>query len=307
MMTLARPAFRSARRGVSILEFLACFTALSVGVVLGSFYLGVDVKEMAYVALERARIVDPRPKDDQPTDPTADSTSPAGRAPTALEQTVAADAAVNVSPAPPAQPSADTPAPAADAAAQPAANPAPPMDAETAAATLPEPVAGLFAREDLITPEQRHALTLAYWEALGACMRGEEEHRVPAIDAEGNWQLFDYLTGRKEGHLKAAAAIAAIDARGVDDHVLAYAKKARAWHIDGAKLFGRAVDLLTDAPSAQLSGPFAQSWQSAATQHRMEARLLVEKQQAVRTYLDHAYETAPVAPPASPAAEPAAG
>lgn len=312
MMTLARPAFRSARRGLSILEFLACFTALSAGVVLGSFYLGVNVKEIAYVALERAHIVDPRPKDDQPTDVAANSTTPAGVAPTGLEQIVAADAAVTAAPAPgatpsPAQPeipAAETAAPATDATAPLAAQPAaPPMDAETAAASLPDPVAGLFAREDLITPEQRHALTLAYWEALGACMRGEEEHRVPAIDADGNWQLFDYLTGRKEGHLKAAAAIAAIDARGVDDHVMAYAKKARAWHIDGAKLFGRAVDLLTDAPSAQLSGPFAQSWQSAATQHRMEARLLTEKQQAVRTYLDHAYE----AQPAAPASEPPAG
>jgi hypothetical protein len=72
--------------------------------------------------------------------------------------------------------------------------------------------------------------------------------------------------------------------------VMAYAKKARAWHDDGAKLFGRAVDLLTDAPTAQLSGPFAQSWQSAATQHKMEARLLAEKHAAVKTYLSHAYE-----------------
>ena len=109
--------------------------------------------------------------------------------------------------------------------------------------------------------------------------------------------MFDYLTGRKDGHLKAAAAIAALDSRGVDDHVLAYAKKARAWHTDGAKLFGRAVDLLTDAPTAQLSGPFAQSWQSAATQHRMEARLLVEKHQAVDSYLRNAYPSATAAPP----------
>ena len=144
-------------------------------------------------------------------------------------------------------------------------------------------------REDLITPEQREALTIAYWQALGACMRVEVKDRVPAIDAEGNWQLFDYLVGRKDGHQKAAAAIAALDPRGVDDHVLAYAEKARAWHEDGAKLFARAVDLLTDAPTAQLSGPFAQSWQSASTQHRMEARLLEEKQQAVQSYLDHTY------------------
>jgi hypothetical protein len=216
------------------------------------------------------------------TAPTA-PTTPA----TPVTAPTAGDAAV---PAGASEPAAPTPT---------AADGSPPLDAQTAA--LPEPVAGLFAREDLITPEQRHALTVAYWDALGVCMQEEVDRRVPAVDAEGNWQVFDYLTGRKDGHLNAADEIARLDVRGVDDHVLAYAKKARAWHIDGAKLFGRAVDLLTDAPTAQLSGPFAQSWQSAATQHRMEARLLEEKQQAVRSYLDHAY----VAPPAV-AAEPAA-
>src|SRR5262245_50951277 len=202
MMTLARPTVRSARQGLSILEFLACFSALTAGVVLGSLYLGVNVKEMALLALERAHIVDPRPKSEQPTDAAANSTSPVGEAPTALEPSIAADAALSVaseSDAPSSSPEQPTAEVAASAAEQPAADPPPAMDAETAAATLPEPVAGLFAREDLITPEQRHALTLAYWEALGACMRNEEEGRVPAIDAEGNWQLFDYLSGRKEG------------------------------------------------------------------------------------------------------------
>jgi hypothetical protein len=312
-MTLAHAAVRSARRGLSILEFLAGFSALSAGVVLGSLYLGVNVKEMAYLALERAHIVDPRPTSAETADAVANSATPAPGSPTELQQSVVAGAAATtvagepLTPSTPASASAPANAAVPPANHQPAPDAAPAMDAETATATLPEPVAGLFAREDLITPEQRYALTLAYWEALGACMRGEVDHRVPAIDAEGNWQLFDYLTGRKDGHLNAAAAIAALDARGVDDHVLAYAKKARAWHIDGAKLFGRAVDLLTDAPTAQLSGPFAQSWQSAATQHRMEARLLEEKQLAVRSYLDHAYQ-APPATAAAPAAhlEPAA-
>jgi hypothetical protein len=69
--------------------------------------------------------------------------------------------------------------------------------------------------------------------------------------------------------------------------VLAYGEKALAWHQEGAKLYARAKDLLTDAPTAQLSGPFAQSWQSAATQHQMEERLLEEKRSAVQSYLEH--------------------
>jgi hypothetical protein len=76
--------------------------------------------------------------------------------------------------------------------------------------------------------------------------------------------------------------------------VLSYGEKVLAWHQDGAKLYARAKDLLTDAPTAQLSGPFAQSWQSAATQHQMEERLLAEKRAAVESYLAH--QESPTAP-----------
>lgn len=300
MMSFSRRRSGPPRRGVSLLEFLGCLSALAGGLILGSLYLGVDVKEMAFVVLEKAHVVEARPKPSQRAGrspspaPTAVSiattTNPAPDAPPAH---TAAGVAPSVEPPSPAAPSLDVATPAGASAAPPAATPA-------------APAAGLFARADLITPEQRQALTLAYWQALAACMQDEVQGRLPAVDAEGNWQLFDYLTGRKDGHLKAAGAIAALDARGVDDHVMAYAKKAHAWHQDGARLFARALDLLTDAPTAQLSGPFAQSWQSAATQHRMEARLLAEKAQAVRSYLDHEYAAAPPAETAAAVTAPAA-
>jgi hypothetical protein len=304
-------------RGISVLEFTGCFAALVGGVFLGSMYLGVNVKELAYTALERGHIIETRRPAQSSTAASDAQLAAANAAGTPAAEAFAAEAAASgavasaatvataptsiapapVQPAPkPAEPApAAVPASATTTPAE--AAPATTTDAPAAPASPTAPIAGLFAREDLITDQQREALTKAYWEALAACMQDEVKNRVPAIDAEGNWQLFDYLTGRKEGHLKAAAAIAALDPRGVDDHVLAYSKKCRSWHEDGGKLFSRAVDLLTDAPTAHLSGPFAQSWQSAATQHRMEARLLVEKRQAVQSYLDHAYqgEAAPAA------------
>jgi hypothetical protein len=297
MIDSAHTSFVTRRGGLSILEFVGCLSAMIGGVLLGSYYLGVDVKDMGYAVLERAHIVDPRPTadDDDDATPAQTAAAPAVAAPLSpgLRPGVAPR---NSSQDPPrAEPGAEpltAPRPAtASAPRATAAVPAPaPSEAPEAAAAVPQsPPAGFFARPELLTDEQRKVLTLAYWDALAICMRDELDNRTPAIDKEGNWQLFDYLTGRKEGHVKAAEAIGALDPRGVDDHVFAYAKKARAWHADGAKLFGRAVDLLTDAPTAQLSGPFAQSWQSASTQHRMEERLLTEKHQAVQNYLDHTY------------------
>jgi hypothetical protein len=275
------------RRAMSFVEFFGCFSAMVGGVVLGSMYLGVDVKEMAYAGLERAQLIEPRK---------------------AAQEAAVASTTIDASQGEPvaeAVAAPKTPATSVEVVAAPAETPADPAPAEAATPTAatptdsaPEPTgaAAFFAREDLITDEQRRVLTLEYWAALRTCMSDEVCDRIPAVDAEGNWQLFDYLTGRKDGHAKAAAAITALDPRGVDDHVLAYGEKAHAWHEDGAKLFGRAVALLTDAPTAQLSGPFAQSWQSASTQHRMEARLLVEKEKAVESYLSHAYPAEPAPP-----------
>jgi len=53
-------------------------------------------------------------------------------------------------------------------------------------------------------------------------------------------------------------------------------------------LFDRSTQLLSDAPTGKLTGPFAQSWQSAATQHRMEEKLIFNKHAAIENYLEHA-------------------
>lgn len=149
-----------------------------------------------------------------------------------------------------------------------------------------------------VTPEQREALTRDYWQAINACIDAEATARRSAVNASGEWELYDYLSRRGAGHQSAADCIARLNLRGVDDHVAAYAEQVQDWHEAGATLFARAKDLLTDAPTAQLSGPFAHSWQSAATQHQMEERLLKEKHQAVEAYLEHADtgETAAAAP-----------
>jgi hypothetical protein len=138
-----------------------------------------------------------------------------------------------------------------------------------------------------LTEQQRSELTQTYWEALNESMQAEVDSRSTNIDAGRNAGLYAYLAARSEGHEKAAKAIAELSPRGVDAHVTSYGAKALEWHREGAKLFARARDLLTDAPTAKLSGPFAQSWQSAATQHQMEEKLLGEKFRAVQLYLQH--------------------
>jgi hypothetical protein len=267
---------RRVRRGISFVEFLGCFIAVAGGVVIGSMYLGVDVQGTAITLLERAEVIEKpatpgaAPATAPPATslaPTTSQAAPPSPSDWSLKRPVQTDAQAAA-----AQPAVEsTTAPAA-----PAANPPAP------------PVQESLTDAISFTPEQRAELTRAYWEALNERMKAEVAHRANRIAADGEWELYDYLTCRSDGHKTAAEAIDLLSLRGVDGHVTAYAKKVQAWHESGATLFARAKDLLTDAPTAQMSGPFAQSWQSAATQHQMEERLLKEKHQAVQAYLDHA-------------------
>jgi len=266
---------RHARRGISFVEFLGCFIAVAGGVVLGSMYLGVDVQETAITLLERAEVIE------KPETPGAAPTT----APLATSQ---APVATQAAPTSTSDWSLKRPVQtgAHPAAATPAVDPA---IVPAAPATPPAPPAQESLADSLsFTPEQRAELTRAYWEALNERMKAEVAHRANRIAADGEWELYDYLTCRSDGHQTAAEKINQLSLRGVDGHVSAYAKKVQAWHESGSILYAHAKDLLTDAPTAQMSGPFAQSWQSAATQHQMEERLLKEKHKAVQSYLDHA-------------------
>jgi len=243
---------RVKRRGLTLLELLGCMGATTGGVVLGSMYLGVDVVATTAALLERTGIV---------VAPAAAApivaTSPAARTPPAAD-------------ASPAEFGVEKPAEATAPAA-----PAPLRDVTTLSEVL------------ALTDDQRRALTLAYWKALDECMNAETAHRSEGMGSDGNWELYNYLTCRHEGHQTAAETIAQLNRRGVDPHVAAYGEKALAWHEEGAQLYAQAKVLLTDAPTAQLSGPLAESWQSAAKQHQMEQRVLVEKHRAVLSYLEH--------------------
>lgn len=266
------------RRGGAVLEVFGCAVALIGGLILGSMYFGIDVKEVTVKALQHAEIMSP---------PEAPAVDPAA---VSVDVHTAVSATLNEAGQGPVQPTT------------------PPKPPEHLADALALPA------------EERHELTLAYWTALDECMKNELAGRTAAnakssdlqvydyltLRNQGppkspkpksptplktrrskNWALYEYLTLRNQGHQDAAAAIEGLDVRGVDGHITAYAEKALAWHLEGAELFKRALDLLTDAPSAQLSGPFAQAWQSKATQHQMEERLLADKHQAVQSYLDH--------------------
>jgi hypothetical protein len=255
---------RQQRHGLSFVEFVGCLVAMIGGVLLGSIYLGIDVQKMAVGVLEQAQVVAPGYFSQV--------------AATSVQEPANESSAV------------DSQASLADDDAEAAAGPVS-FDAGSPAAPQPEPVAGLAT--PIVKPEpteaERRAATRAYWDQLTEIMLAEAHGRLRGEGSPEEWELYDYLSQRKRGHEVALAELDKLEAFGVDERLLNHGEQVVAWHKSGIKLFEHALSLLSDGPGAKLTGPFAQSWQSAATQLRMEETLVVERHKAVANYLDREY------------------
>jgi hypothetical protein len=148
------------------------------------------------------------------------------------------------------------------------------------------------------TSAETRAATRAYWNKLTEYMAAEAQGRLREEGSPEEWHLYDYLAQRKRGHEQALETLATLNETGVDEKLVAHGQQVTNWHQSGVKLFDHALSLLSDGPGAKLTGPFAQSWQSAATQLRMEENLVLDRHKAVANYLDREY---PAAAPFVPA------
>jgi len=253
------------RRGVSFVEFIGCLVALCVGVVLGSMYLGIDVQALAVDALEKADIAVPELWDSKSSEDTE-----------TVEGEISSDDASQFENEETVSDSQEGQVTMADADASPPQN--------TAVGNQDS-----LARQEFTADEQRTA-TRGYWAALNDCLQTETKARTAEIKDPSKWQLFDYLMHRKQCHQTAVEAIEILDSHGVDKRLIAHAEQVLGWQKAGVDLFDRATFLLTDASAGKLTGPLAQSWQSSATQHRMEEKLILNKHAAVASYLEHTYK-----------------
>ncbi|MCA9237770.1 MAG: hypothetical protein KDA44_19990 [Planctomycetales bacterium] len=275
--------FQVRRRGASIVELIGCLFAVAGGLLIGARYLGVDLKSVCASALKSADVAAPEwLADTEQAMDVENATAPA--------EFISTSAAMFGNDNRPSAAASDAKPVEVTADA-----PAEPLTVESARERRRDALGYLIP----LTDQQKAVLTRAYWDELQAIIAAEEESRMACMDDACNLQLFDYLNGRRNSHSVAARAIADLNVDGVDPHVTTFSNKVLAWHEEGKRLFGRAIDLLTDAPTAQLTGPFAQSWQSAATQHRMEERLLNEKRNAVQSFLDHNLADQPATAPAA--------
>jgi hypothetical protein len=263
------------RRGLSFVEFVGCLVAMVGGVLLGSLYLGIDVQKMAVGVLEQAQVVAPG---------YFNQVAAAERV--ASDEGLVAEAPLAISPTEEPGPNSSI---AESSPTRPlvAAGATPDESAESKTLAKPEPSA-----------DEQLAATRAYWDRLTSIMLAEAQGRIRGEGNPEEWELYDYLLQRKQGHEAALAQLEKLELLAVDERLTSHGEQVIAWHKAGIKLFEHALSLLSDGPGAKLTGPFAQSWQSAATQLRMEENLVVGRHKAIANYLDREY---PAAAPFIPA------
>jgi hypothetical protein len=261
------------RHGLSFVEFMGCLVAMIGGVLLGSLYLGIDVQKMAVGVLEQAQVVAPGYFTQVAAAPLGESTTG--------------------NPSPKDVPAHSTGEISASNVISKTAEAAP----EAASESEVTADSNKLTVESEPTSEERVTATRAYWDQLTAAMVAEVQGRLRGEGNPEEWELYDYMSQRKRGHEAALAEFEKLEPLGVDERLLDHGDQVIAWHKAGIKLFGHALSLLSDGPGAKLTGPFAQSWQSAATQLRMEESLVVDRHKAVANYLDREYASrAPFVP-----------
>lgn len=259
------------RSGLSFVEVMGCMVALCGGVAIGALYLGVDLNKIAYGVVKQSNLVDPTliglkgPTPDEDAEEAADQ---------AAEEECISDVPMKAT---------ELLADEIKAAIEEDANLQ--VSGEEAEPAIVETVE--------LTDDDRVSATQKCWNSFVECVRNELKGRTHKIDQE-NWQLLQYLTLRKKGHEQAIETINDLDRTGVDARLLQHIDEVLAWHESGLELYSHAENLLTNGPNPQLTGPFAQSWQSSATQLGMEERLVRNKHNVILGYLNHTYpEAAP--------------
>ncbi len=245
------------RSGLTLVESVGIMAALMVGLLIGFAYLDVDMREAAYQALEKSQLVEP---------------SRLG-----LQQPQAA------------QDDATAHSTAASQAAQPAVAELADQNSNAEGIALTEQSA--HDRPAMSGPQQESVdanATRDCWQALSQYLREDSRRRARGAKHK-QWQWLDYLMLRQESHAATCQGLQDLNRTAVDPRVLAYADAVLAWHQAGEELYQQAVQIWNSGSQLHLSGPMATSWQSQATQHRMEEKLVRSKHDVVLKYLNYTY------------------
>jgi hypothetical protein len=258
---------RGKRRGVTVLEFLACITAVLGGMWLGALYLGVNVEHLAHTALEQAQLLDKMPAQLRPEGPKQNVVT--------REQLLATLRKEIGS-----------------------------LRSEILSLHASEHTHTPTQMSEAVALAKNN--TRSYWLRLNEIALSEEELQRDAATAIDDANVANVFAIKGRVSRFAAKSVQAVPEEGVDEAVLRFGRQLTLWYEKGGELYEQAVRIWETPAGQQAREQVTTEWKRAEKQHKHEARLLRERAAALRGSISRQFaEEFPefATPPA--AAEPA--
>jgi hypothetical protein len=254
-------AVRNRRRysGLTILEFMACTTALVGGAWLGALYLGVDIRHLAVTALSQAKLLDKMPPELRPVDPNEKVMTREQLLTTLHEELGSLRNQIT---------SLRTGGPVGQATGV----------ASTGESILTE-----------LAPTKEK--TFAYWQRLNEIAMGESQLQrdaESAFNADNAAKVFA-IKGRISRF--SAKAVEAVPTQEVDESVVRFGRQLELWYDRAGELYEKAVRIWETPIGRQARAQLNDEWKRADDQHRSEGKLLSDKAAAVRGSMSRIYGT----------------
>lgn len=243
--------------GLTTLEFLGCLIALLGGAYLGALYLGVDVKHLAYDALDESQLLDKVPAQLRPTPP-PDKAMTREQLLTTLREELGSlrNQIAVLRSGKPGDPTGDPTTTTADAGAQ------------------------------LPTKER----TLAYWVRLNEVALGEADLQREAESAFSTPNAAKVFAVKGRICRFAAKAVEAVPTQSVDDEALRFGRQLGLWYTRGGELYERAVRIWETSTGPEARKLLTDEWRRADLQHQNEAKLVSQKATTIRGTISRIYE-----------------
>jgi hypothetical protein len=242
--------------GLTTLEFVGCLMAVVGGAWLGALYLGVDVKHVAYSALNESHLLEKMPKDWRPDPAEGQVVTREELASTLHEELGTLRNQIS------------------------ALRTGQSDGASTAAGGVP------ISGDSTMPTKER---TLAYWTRLSEIALGEtdlQQDAESAFSAANAAKVFA-IKGRVSRF--ASKAVEAVPTEGVDEEAVKFGRRLQLWYDKGGDIYERAVRIWETPMGAQARTQLNDEWKQTDTQHRNEANLITRKASAVRGSVSRIY------------------
>jgi hypothetical protein len=250
------PPNSNGRAGLTTLEFVGCLIAVVGGAWLGALYLGVNVKHVAYSALNDSHILEKMPKDWRPA---ADD----GQVVTREELATALHEELGT-----------------------LRNQICALRTGKSDGAAKTP-AGVPISGDAPLPTKER--TLAYWTRLNEIALGETDLQRDAESAfsAANAAKVFAIKGRVSRF--AGKAVAAVPIDGVDEDAVKFGRRLQLWYDKGGDIYEQAVRIWETPMGGQARTQLNDEWKQTDKQHRDEAELIAQKAAAVRGSVSRIY------------------